>query len=486
MQDMSIDDILAIFRRRRSAFLVTFALLSALTLIFTLSWSRYRATATIQIEQPYVSNSITAVGADAGGAIGLADRRIRQIEQNVTSVESLNAVITELNLYPGINKKIEASKLASIMRSKIKLDFISSDVANPAAAQKESVEQLSAIAFTLSFDYNDAGLSKKALDAIVARFIDEEATQRHDQAQETASFLDGEIKTLEASIRASELKIAEFREKFGESGPSATMFNQQASMSNAMSLQNIEAQLSTSEATAASLRSQLATTSPYTSVTADGKQLRTGGSQLHALQSEYAALTTRYGPEHPDVLKVKSQLDALKKTGGASPVSESRADADNPIYLQLSAQLAAAEGQRRAFASQRAALTAQQSKYDAAIAKNPMIEQEMSKLTLDLDNAKERYHGLKDKKLAAEMQVKLESGKNRKLLKILNPSTVPESTHPKRLLMLLGGVLLALMSATGAVIILETMSQSVRGANHLAAIVGVAPLVSVPPIAGRS
>jgi succinoglycan biosynthesis transport protein ExoP len=486
MQDLTIDDILAIFRRRRSVFLVTFALLSAATVLFTLSWSHYRATATIQIEQPYVSKSITAVGADAGSATGLADRRISQIEQNVTSVESLNAIITALNLYPGINKKMEANKLASIMRSKIKLDFISSDVANPAAAQKESVEQLSAIAFTLSFDYNDAKLSKKALDAIVARFIDEEATQRHDQAKETANFLDGEIKTLETSIRESELKIAEFRAKYGESGPSATMFNQQASMSNAMSLQNIEAQLSTSEATAASLRSQLATTSPYNLVTADGKQVRTGGSQLHALKSEYAALTTRYGPEHPDVLKVKAQLDALKNNGSASPISASRADADNPIYLQLSAQLASAEGQRRGLASQRAALIAQQSKYDAAIAKNPMIEQEMSKLTLDLDNAKERYHTLKDKKLAAEMQVKLESGKNRELLKILNPSNVPESTHPKRLLILLGGLFFALMSAIGAVLMLETISQSVRGANHLAAIVGVAPLVSVPPIAGRS
>ena len=484
MEDLSLDDVIAIFIRRRKLFLTTFTVVFALAFLFALHWSRYRATATIEIEQPMISANVTSVAPNDAGATdpGLADRRIAQIEQKVTSIESLSGIIRTLNLYPGINKTMPAAKLSNIMRNKIKLDFVSSTISNPAAAQKESIEQLSAIAFTLSFDYNDPTLAKQALDTIVQRFIEEESAQRRAQGEQTSAFLDSELKTLEASIKEQEAKVAQFRAQYGESGPSAMMFNQQASLSNAMNLQNVESQISASESTISGLRTQLAGTSPYTTVSEDGKQVLTAGSQLHSLQSQYAALTTRYGPEHPDVKKVKAQMDALQANHPISTNMSHTQDADNPIYLQLTSQLSAAQAQLRALTGQRAALAAQQAKFEAALAKNPLIEQQMSQLTLDLDNAKARYRTLKDKKIAAEMSTKLESGSNGERLKVINPSSLPESTNPKRLYLIVGGLFMALMSGIGMVVMVEALSQTVRGVHHLTALVGVAPLVTIPHI----
>lgn len=487
MEDLSLSDILAIFKRRRAYFLVTFLGLFALFSVVALRWAHYRASVTVQIEQPMISSSVANVaGADPADALmGLADRRISQIQQKVTSVESLNAIIHKLNLYPGANQTLPPEKLAAIMRSKIKLDFINSAISNPVAAQKETVERLSAIAFTLSFDYSDPELTKQAVDALVQHFIAEEAAQRLGQTEKTASFLNAELTQLEGEIKAQEQKIAEFKGKFGESGPTATLFNQQASMSNTMSLQNIESQITTNAATIGTLRSQLATTEPYLpTIEADGKLLTSPTAQLKSLQAQYAALTGRYGPEHPDVMKVSEQLKSLKaelaakgKSGGV------RRDADNPVYLQITAQLSAATAQQQALQSQREALMARQAKYDRAIAENPLLEQQMSQLTLDLDNAKQRYRELKEKMQTAEMRQKLQSGDNGQRLKIINPATVPEGTHPKRKLLLLAGFVLSLFSAIGVVILLELLRQSVRGGNHLASIVGVAPLVTIPHIA---
>lgn len=477
MQDLSVEDILAIFRRRRALFLATFAAVLALVVLFALNWSHYRATATVQIEQPVVNTE-----AAGDRPMALADRRISQIQQKITSTESLSRIIRDLNLYPKINRKISADKLTAMMRDKIKLTFISSEVSNPTAAQRESVDQLSAIAFTLRFDYHDPALTKKTLDALVQNFLLEEANERQRKSKETTAFLDAQLAKLSATIKAQEEKIAAFRAQYGESGSSAVLFNQQASLSNAMNLQTIESQMSAAQATISSLRSQLASTPAYTS--SDGKQLR-GRGQLGALKAEYAALTTRYGAEHPDVVKLREQIRTA--SAGVAPQAVALAqDADNPVYVQLKAQLSAEQAQYNALAGQAAAVRQQQAKYDREIAKNPMVEQEMSQLTLDLSNAKERYSALKEKKLTAEMNEKLENGENSERLKILSPAQLPEGTTPKRKLLILGGLFLALLSAVGVVIVIEALSQSVRGANHLAAIVGVAPLVSIPCLHAKS
>ncbi len=484
MQDLSLDDIVTIFFRRRKLFALSFAAVFLLALLFAFNWSRYRATVTVQIEEPVISSTVAAVGNgdSSTGALGLADRRITQIQQKVTSIESLMDIIKQLNLYPGLNKKLAPEKLTNAMRNKINLDFVSSTLSNPAAAQKESVEQLSAIAFTVSFDYSDPKLAKQALDLIVQRFIDEEAAQRREQGEQTTAFLDGEIKNLETSIAEQEQKAAQFRAQYGESGPSATLFNQQASLSNALSLQTIESQISAAESSVSGLRTQLAGTSPYSSVTDDGKQVLSAGSQLHALESQYAALTARYGPEHPDVIKVKEQIAALKSSHQVDTGGKITRDADNPAYLQLNSQLTSAQAQLQSLTGQKAALQAQQNKLDVALAQNPLIEQQMSQLTLDLDNAKERYRSLKEKRLAAEMNTKLESGKNGERLKVIIPSILPESTSPKRLYLIIAGLFMAFMSGIGMVVIAEAFSQSVRGAHHLTALVGVAPLVTIPHI----
>src|SRR6185369_11441615 len=103
----------------------------------------------------------------------------------------------QLNLYPGAAANLSPEQLADRMRAHIKLDFVASTISNPAAVQKESIEQLSANAFTLQFDYPNAELAQKTLDALVKRFIEEDAMQRQEQSAETVRFIDEEITTLE-------------------------------------------------------------------------------------------------------------------------------------------------------------------------------------------------------------------------------------------------------------------------------------------------
>ena len=56
MEELTLPDIIAILRRRKSSFFVTSSALAACSLIFSLSWSTYRSTATVEIEPSFAAS----------------------------------------------------------------------------------------------------------------------------------------------------------------------------------------------------------------------------------------------------------------------------------------------------------------------------------------------------------------------------------------------------------------------------------------------
>lgn len=532
MEELTVRDMLAILIRQRRTFLYTALIIFVIAMTFVLRWSNYRSQATVQIEQSYIANNVTNANAIVES---IADQRINQIQQKVTSLESLAEIINKYNLYPGTRDNVPVSTTADRMRSKIKVDLVSGAISNPAAAQKQTAEQLSAIAFNLSFDYPDPQTAQQVTDELVTRFLDEDLKQRRQEAAETSGFLDSQIKALENSMAEQEKAIADFRAKHGESGPAALMFNQQAAANASMALQNLDTQITTNEGIQGSLKGQLAMVDPYSRVIADGQMVTTPATQLKALESQYATLTGQYGPNHPDVIKARRQIAALKATmGPQSKAAQLEAkitdvktnlaaakatkgedhpdvkslekqlkslqdeqekqekvegsddsivsDADNPAYLQLASQLKSAEAQHKALLAQRDTLVEQQQKYEQTIAANPGIEQEMARLTRDYDNAQLRYRELKERKMAADMNEQLELDRKGQRLVVINPPAVPDSTQPKRILLALGAIALSLMGGLSAVIVAEVIKQSIHGASHLARLVGAPPLVIIPHI----
>lgn len=536
IEALSLPDMVAILRIRNRCFWAVFSALFAVALIFALHWSNYRSSATVEIARSAIPQSLTATDSANSPDMfeQLADRRISEVQQKVLSTDSLAQLIAQYHLY-GVSKPEEARAMASKMRSKVKLDFVDGVVANPAVMQKETAQQLAAIAFTISFDYGNAKVAQKVTDALVQRFVEEDAKQSHVEATETSAFLAAQIKQMEGYMAEQEQKMAQFRAKYGESGPDVLMFDKQAVVTSTMNLQAIESQITSNEGTQGTLRSQLATVDPYSRVIADGQVLTTPAVQLKALEAQYATMSGQYGPDYPDLVKLRDQIRSLKaevrgrggnNSGSAQlqaqitdvrtnlaaaesaegsnhpdvialkhqlkslekKLASTRAsghdglkqDADNPAYLELVAQLHAAEEQHKSLERQKETLQAQLEKYQLAIAGNPDIQQQMAKLSRDYDNSQLRYRELKEKKMAADMNEQLNAQRMGQRLVVLEPAARPSTTHPARLLLLLAGLVGAAMAGLGSVILVEAMSKSVHGREYLGMIIGVPPLAAVP------
>jgi uncharacterized protein involved in exopolysaccharide biosynthesis len=535
MEELTLADYFIILRRWKNIFLTTVCVLLVLTVVFVLRWSNYRSTAVVQIEQPEISSNATApLGSTRDTIEAMADQRISVMEQKVLSTSSLIEIITKFDLYASARKHKPIADIAENMRKKIKLDLVSSTLANPSSANKES---LSAIAFNLSFDYGDPLLAQQVTDELVTRFLDQDLKERRTETQETTAFLETQIAALEASLSEQEKKIADYQKEHGVSRPENLAFNQQAAATITLDLQNIDGQISTVEGNLGSLRAQLATVDPYSRVIADGQVLTTPSIQLKALQAQYATLTAQYGPEHPDVVKIRHQIEALQsqvgrmskdaaqlkaqiidvrtnleaaqKTYGPehpdvvalqnqlqkledqlatrkqrAPTSgeDILADADNPAYLQLVAQLHAAEEQHKSLVEQRKELQAQQENYQKAVSENPEDEKEMAELSRDYDNSQLRYRELKEKKMAADMDEQMQKDRKGERLTLIDPPELPLNTHPPRILLIVCGLFLSFLGGIFCVTIAQILSSSVIGIRHLEALVGVAPLVAIPHI----
>jgi uncharacterized protein involved in exopolysaccharide biosynthesis len=536
MEELTLADYFAILRRWKKLFAFVVAVFFILSFAYAVQWKNYRSAATVQIEQSEISATATAVPGNAQDQIqALADQRISSLQQKVLSIGSLIEVITKFNLYPALRETTPIAEVAAKMHKKIKLQLVSSTLANPSAANKQA---LSAIAFTLSFDYSDPLVTQQVTDELVSRFLDEDLKDRRAEAQQTSAFLGVQIAALEASLSEQEKKIAEFQKEQGVTRPENLAFNQQLVATLTLNMQSLSAQIATNEGTLGTLRGQLASADPYSRVVADGQLLTTPSVQLKALQSQYATLTAQYGSQHPDVAKVRRQIEALRTQVGRGNKTASRLkaqivdtrtnldaaektygpdhpdvvglknklqkledqlanekggnaaqgvvdDADNPAYLQLVAQLSAAQEQHKALTKQREDLQAQIEKYQTALIQNPAAQQALAELSRDYDNSQLRYRELREKKMAADMVEQMQRDRTGERLTLINPPELPLGTQPRRLILLMAGIMLSAMAGFGSVFAAQLVNQSIVGMRHLETVVGVAPLVAIPHIYTR-
>lgn len=476
---------LNIIKKRKAIFLFVFCLIGLVGAILSMGWSKYTASATIEVANPEISmEAVSSAQDSSASAEVIADLQISRLKQQVLSVNSLAEIIAKLNLYSELRQTTPITSIAKTMRDNVNIQMMSSSLANPNAAQKASAVQLSAIAFSISFEYSDPLLAQKTVNELISRFLDADLKERRETAEKTSEFLAGQIDVITKSLEEQESKIADFRNENGNISPESLNFNQQVSVSIGSRIMALDSEITSNLGRIGSLRSQLVQTEPYLTVIDEenGEVIVPPSVQLRSLESQYAALTARYSSDHPDVRNVARQIETLRQQVGSNKTANRVTDADNPAYLQIIAQLEAAQQQQSALERQKQEIISQQGEYQQAIAANPNTEQEFARLNRDYENLMVLYRNLKAKKLAADMNKTIEEGHVGRRLAVIDPPELPVSTNPSRKILLAASLVLAFMAASATVVALHLMSQRVIGPHHLESLIGTAPLARIPKL----
>jgi len=514
-----LSDYLAILRRRKKqVFTVAAAFFLCSAVAAFVIPPKYRATATILIEQQEVPREMLQ-----STVTGYANQRLQVIQTRVLNRDSLWQLAQKLDLYPEKRTPAAIDAIVGEMRSHIKVEPVSANVTDPQSGRSITAT----IAFAVSYDARTPENAQGVADELTNLFLSENQRIRTQKAVQTSGFLGEEEEKLSKHIAELESKLAAYKERNTGRLPELMNLNMSLMERTQRDLEDTERQITTLEQRKLELQSQLANVEPYTG--------QSPAARLKELQTQYLSAAAIYSPDHPDVSRLRREVESLKRELGVidertvvedqykkataqlenaekqygsdhpdvvrlrktvasleRKLRETNSSSqlgfqlkpDNPAYISLQTQLATVELNLTAARAQRAEARQKLTEYEARLVQTPRVEQEGLSLQREYDTAVKRYRELKQNLMSAEFAVKLEKEQKGERYSILEPAQTPDSPYfPNRRAFLLLGIVLGLGGGVGYASLVEYMDRTVRGSKMVAQVTGSLPLAVIPDLA---
>src|SRR5215472_1843240 len=326
----------AVIRRRRRPLLLIVGSVLLLTLLVALFWPpRYTATGTILIEQQELPSDLVRSTVSS-----YASQRVQVISQRVMTTENLMTIIQRYGLYTRLRRSRPREEVIKEMRHDTKLEMISADVIDP----RDGHPTKATIAFSIAYASPSAELASKVANELVSLYLQQNIETREQSSRDAAVFLTGESARLDKEIRALRARIADFKEKHEEELPELTQFNEQKATRIEEETRDTDSQLRALAQQVTYLDAQLAQINPTAQIyTSTGERVQSPEDRLKYVRSEYARLRAIYSPDHPDVKRLKREMEGLEAGAATDPGSTRDEGNDDRRQLeQARTQLASA------------------------------------------------------------------------------------------------------------------------------------------------
>ncbi len=448
---------------RRRWWLILPASLTALATIVVLFLlpNQYTSSATLvvmdqQVPERYVvPNSQTDLGAE-----------LEAMKREVLSRSRLLAIIDEFHLYPKKKKTLAPEELLELMLSDIEIVPFAK---GPARRDYN--------AFRISFTTEDPNVANQVTNKLTSLFIQENLRRREQQAENTTQFLRQHLEEARAKLITQEQRLRDFKMRHLGELPEQQQGNLSILAGLQAQLQNTMAGLSRAQERRVYLESLL---SGYQSIaqqsamaggvilpggenaTRQMTPLQAARAKLAELRSQKAALTDRYSPLHPDVVKIKKevaraeaevkQLEAAQAASGekgpapSSPGVQVPAPLpgqalNEPLIAQVESQIESNRVEIENLAKDAKQLRAAIVRYQNRLNKTPVREQQLAAIQRDYDLLRKDYEDLLSKEFESQLATSLERSQGGRQFRLVDPPSFPTvPSSPKRLKLSLGGI----------------------------------------------
>jgi len=518
-----IHDYIRFFKRRKKAFLIPFILIFISIFVLAVSLPPlYRSTATILIEEQEIPPELIR-----STVTGYVEERLQAITQQIMSRPRLLEVINRFNLYANVRDKLTIDEIVEKMRNSVKLETISIEIPNPRARS-------ATIAFTLSYEGKDPNTVQQVTNYLASLYLEQNLKNRETKARETTKFLEAQIKILKEQIEELDKRIASFKEEHLTELPELMELNLQTLRQMNSEIARLEDQIATLQERKIYLEGQLANINPYLPIiTETGERILTPEKRLALLKNEYISAIATLSPKHPDVLRLKKEIESLekevklreelqndlkrlknlesrlaslkgqlsdkhpdiknlkreiaqlkKKIDQFSQQLESTVtkEPDNPSYINISTQIASTEMEIQNLKKQRQELQKKIEDYQKRLERTPEVERKYQDLLRDKANAETKYRELMDKLMEAKVAEELEESQKGERFTIIDPPQYPTKPFkPNRLAIILIGFILSTGAGIAVASIIEYSDRSIKSARDIASITTI-PVIGVLPI----
>ena len=451
------------------------------------------------------------------------EERIASIRQMVLSGVELKKVMDEFGLYREARKARFEEEILEMMRKDITITL---DSAMPGGSGRSKRPG----AFRIGYQGSDPALVMQVANRLADLYVEQNLKTREGQAAGTSEFLDTQLR--DAKKRLDEMEAAVSAYKLEHNGE---LPQQENSISGTLSRLQIELEANRDainraqqtkvilESSANAMEANMVAQKSALVHAARGSEGTPGPSLLpgeapgqasvdktsEAMEVQLALLRSRYTEGHPEVARLRTAVENLKRSEGQKQAA-SAATADTnaasgvppkgpealplrepPEFARTREQLAGLRAQIRGSDSELENRKAEQERilrdlavYQRRIERLPVREQEMAQITRDYEMSKENYKSLLDKKMAAEMALNMERRQQSERFIILDRAQLPgKPIKPKRPVLYAGGSVAALLVALILGFVVELRHNVLLGEWELPAgtpVLARLPYIEIP------
>ena len=434
---------------------VATSLLIAMVLTVVLP-KKYTSKTVVLVDQPTVSSDIVKPVVNEA-----SNQRLASMQEEILSRTRLQPIVEKFNLYPDQRGNAHMEDLVLSLRDVIKVEPLQS---MPGTTDRNN--QLPGFQVSVTFD--DPQTAQRICSEITTMFMEQNARYMDEKGTSTTKFIAQHLDEAKKKLDDEDGKLADFKRHYTGSLPDQAQTN--LSLLNGMNSQ-LDAStqaLSRAQQDKSFNESLLSTQLESWKMSKSGAgNPETLEQQLNALQDQLSQLESRYTPEHPDVIKAKSQIEELKKQLDAGPrpnFSTSRANATEPQQIQqLRSRIRQDDLTIADLTKRQAQIQNQINILQGRLQMSPAVEQEFKELTRNHQTALDLYNDLLRKNDQSTMAQDLNHQQQGEHFNVLDPPSLPsEPSFPKKLIFAGGGLAFGLALGAGIIYLLAALDKAMH------------------------
>lgn len=424
---------------------------------------RYTSSTTVLIEQ---ANVIKPLMRDIAYTSDMSER-LHTIRQQIESRAFLEKVLNQY--YP--DTKLTAVQLEEKIKN---------------LGKQIELKQKGRDMFQIIFRDSEPAHARDMANNLTTLLITENISAKQAESIDSVEFIEKQLGIYKAKLEESEKALKSFKEENIGQLPGA----EQTTLSNlerfTTDLTNTSLHIKELERKKENLVAQLSKEEPmivgFTST--DSTSL---AGRLSALQTELARLMTEYTDKYPDVIRVKREIEELKKQLNRQSQQKvadgSQTMTINPMYQRLKEDLSRTDQEIASSKERekdlRGKIAIQRSKAHSV----PRMEQELTRLTRDYTVNSTLYQTLLRRLEDAKISSSAEEKTKQTTFKIIDPATLPSSpSGPGPVKMTVLGLFTGIIAGIFMVLILDYLKNPIKSSEQIKSEYGVTVLARIPQI----
>ncbi len=309
--------------------------------------------------------------------------------------------------------------------------------------------------YEIDYTSTSAQHSYQVVSILLNTMIEDTLNSARTDTDSAQKFIDNQIAGYEKRLSLSEQKLAEFKKANLGYMPDEKGSYYSRLQGAQDKVEKTRSSLNLAKQRLAELKKQLRGESPL---------LGMGGAsypsafimKLQLYENQLVELLNQYTDKYPDVLALKAKIAELKAnkdsalySGNAQYLSQGDENSPaeyNPVYQEMKVQMSKAGVEIQMLSAQLAEQQKQVQKLRGSIDIIPEVEAKLKKLNRDYEITKERYRALVERRESASLAQHVgQSNASDVTFRVIESPIVPaQPSGPKRLLLLIGALMVAL------------------------------------------